>query len=254
MTRAVVASVDVPRTQVGGGIPTVALLGFHGSLHLARPVDGTLEALTDLLLASGIAGGHVLVDMPLSGTEGPVDQALDRAGLPPRFWREEALDKGRLLAEGIRSAIEDVELYESNPWAVLRVLWALRARRRLQKIAEVGDTPLLDERVREVEPPALQNPYVAPSSGTGLKRVAKAIEDALSLFGLSVALEAAASTTDEEETVRVTARCRALLGLLVGSLLRRRSPLVVTLDQVHPPLVLLVEPYLRDRLLAPGDG
>jgi hypothetical protein len=254
MTRAVVASVDVPRTQAGEGIPTVALLGFHGGLHLARPVDGTLEALIDLLLASGISGGHVLVDMPLSGTQGPVDQALDRAGLPPRFWREEALDKGRTLAEGIQSSVDDVKLYESNPWSVLRVLWALRARRRLPKLADAGEAPLLDERLREVEPPALQNPYVAPSSGTGLKRVAKVIEDSLAMFGLSVALESAASTTDEEETVRVTARCRALLGLLVGSLLRRRSPLVVTLDQVDPPLALLAEPYLRDRLLEPGEG
>ena len=94
MTRAVVASVDIPRTAEGGK-PAVALLGFDGSVHLAEPEDGSLEALTDLLAAAGGSGAHILVDLPLSGTEGPVDRALERAGLPPRFWKEEALERGK---------------------------------------------------------------------------------------------------------------------------------------------------------------
>ena len=77
--------------------------------------------------------------------------------------------------------------------------------------------------------------------------MAGVVAETLALFGLSVSLEAA-SATDEEGAVRVTARCRALLGLLVGSLLRRRSPLVVTLAEVDPPLALLAEPYLVERL------
>ena len=253
MTRAVVASVDIPRTDAGGGLPTVALLGFHGGLSLAQPVDASLAALTDLLLDSGISGGHVLVDLPLSGTEGPVDRALERAGLPPRFWKDGALERGRTFAEGITEAVDDVKLFESNPWTVLRVLWALRDRRRLAKLGEEIEGPLLDERVRETEPPALENPYDPPTSETGLKRVAQVIEEALSLFGLSIALEPAAGSEDPDEAVRVTARCRALLGLLVGSLLRRRSPLVLTLTEVDPPLVQLADPYLRELLTESGE-
>jgi hypothetical protein len=126
---------------------------------------------------------------------------------------------------------------------------ALRAKRKLSRIGEPLEKPLLDESVRGVELPAIQDPYSPPTSGTGLKRVAKVIEDAMGLFGLNVSVEAAAGAAGEKEAVRVTARCRALLGLLVGSLRRRRSKLVVTLDQVDPPLLLLAEPYLRERLL-----
>jgi hypothetical protein len=253
MTRAVVASVDIPRTSEGGDIPAVALLGFDGGVHLAEPVDGTLEALTDLLSAAGGSGAHVLVNLPLSGTKGPVDAALERAGLPPRFWKEPLLERGRIVAEGIREAIEGVSLYEINPWAVLRVLWALRAKRKLSKLSEPADKPLLDSSVGEVELPAIQNPYIPPSSGAGLKRVAKVIEDALGTIGLSVALEAAAVAADADEAVAVTARCRCLLGLLVGSLLRRRSDYVVTLDEIDPPLVLLADPYIRSCLEGPAE-
>jgi hypothetical protein len=253
MTRAVVASVDVPRTTEVGNIPAVALLGFDGGVHLAEPVDGSLEALTDLLAAAGGSGAHVLVDLPLSGTQGPVDEALQRAGLPPRFWKEPLLERGRIVAEGIRESVEGVKLYESNPWAVLRVLWALRAKRKLSRFFEPADKPLLDASVGEVELPAIQNPYIPPSSGAGLKRVAKVIEDALSTVGLSVALEAAAVAADAEEAVAVTARCRSLLGLLVGSLLRRRSNLVVTLTEVDPPLVLLADQYIRGCLQGTGE-
>jgi hypothetical protein len=250
MTRAVVASVDIPRTVEGGDVPAVALLGFDGSVHLAQPVDGSLESLTDLLAAAVGSGADILVDLPLSGTEGPVDRALDRAGLPPRFWKAEALERGREVAAAIKESVEDVRLIESNPWAVLRVVWALRQKRRLPKIAEPAEKELVDDSVREVELPALQNPYIPPSSGQGLKRVARAIEEALGTIGVSVALEAAAVKADAEEAVRITGRCRALLGLLVGSLLRRRSDHAVLLEEIDPPLLLLADPYLRGRLAA----
>ena len=108
MTRAVVASVDVPRTAEGGD-PAVALLGFDGTVHLAEPVDGSLEALTDLLSEAGGSGADVFVDLPLSGTVGPVDEALQRAGLPPRFWKEEALERGRTVSRGIAEALESAK-------------------------------------------------------------------------------------------------------------------------------------------------
>jgi hypothetical protein len=181
-----------------------------------------------------------------------VDEALRRAGLPPRYWKEDALERGRTVAEAIRSNLEDARLLESHPWAVLRVLWALRGKRRLARIGEPAEKPLLAEPVGDVEPPALQDPYTPPASGQGLKRVAKTLEEALGTIGLSVALEAAASTEDAEEVVRVTGRCRALLGLLVGSMLRRRSGHVVTLDGIDPPLVLLAEPFLAGCLAGEG--
>jgi hypothetical protein len=249
MTRAVVASVDIPRTPEGGPLPAVALLGFDGSVQLAEPVDGSLEALTDLLAAAVGPGAHVLVDLPLSGTEGPVDLALERAGLPPRFWKPEALDRGRAVAEGILGALEDVTLLESHPWAVLRVVWALRSKRRLAKIAEPAEKPLLDEQIRTVELPAIRDPYTPPVSGAGLKKVARLVEEAMATIGLNVVVVDAAGAAGDAAAVRVTARCRALLGLLVGSLLRRRSEHVVLLDEIHPPLVLLADPFLRDQLL-----
>ena len=128
-----VLSVDIGWDATTEGRTAIAYRTFSGISVMPVPANRDLAAQIGNL-ASGKA--LVLLDIPIEGcaeldARSPfrqVDRALHRCGIPvlPSY---KAAGRGALLRDELLARRPDLRVEESYPYAVLRVLWALKNAR-----------------------------------------------------------------------------------------------------------------------------
>lgn len=133
MLRSRVVAADLPWSAAHPDRTRIAVLSPSGVVSVLA-VDST-RALPAVIADLAAPDVHVLLDIPIRGCTGtdafrPVDRRLARAGIPVLPWTK-AGGRGAWLTAAIRRRLPQALVDEVYPYAILRVLWALRRTRSL---------------------------------------------------------------------------------------------------------------------------
>ena len=131
MTEADVLSIDLPWKATTRHRTAVAFR--DGDTIAVVPIAGTDIDLVAFVIETAAPGALVLIDAPLDGCDSlapgenfrRVDRKLSGAGIPI-LPSSKAGDRGPRLRSQILALRDDLEIRESYPYAVLRVLWAVQ--------------------------------------------------------------------------------------------------------------------------------
>jgi predicted nuclease with RNAse H fold len=159
-----VVSVDLGWKESTRHRTAVAVLSGEGTIRVARlSLSGGAEPFVDQfarhLVGLVAPGGLLLLDIPVDGCEGlsrerphrGFDRRLIRAGIPllPPY---KAAGYGSRLGQAVRSLNPAVTVQETYPYAILRVLWALRRAERLGALRALEPLTLEEAQWREWPP------------------------------------------------------------------------------------------------------
>jgi hypothetical protein len=124
-------SLDLPWSRATNGRTAVAAASARDGIVVSDGLDGPSAA--NWIADHAAPGAVVLLDVPVDGCEGlsqtrprrAVDDGLARIGIPilPSY---KSGDVGPFLREALHRGRPDLRVHETYPYAVLRVLWALR--------------------------------------------------------------------------------------------------------------------------------
>lgn len=133
MLRSRVVAADLPWLAAHPDRTRIAVLSPSRVVSVLS-VDST-RALPSVIADLATPDAHVLLDIPIRGCTGPdafrpVDRRLASAGIPVLPWTT-AGGRGACLMAAIRRRLPQALVDEVYPYAILRVLWALRLTRSL---------------------------------------------------------------------------------------------------------------------------
>lgn len=211
-----VLSIDLPWGHAAGRT-AIASRSPAGGIAVAT-VTGD-EALLDHVRARAAPGARVLLDVPLDGCEAldaarprrPIDDRFLAIGLPI-LPSVKSGDRGPALAARLRALRPDLHLVEIYPYAVLRVLWALRATRRPFRFTDDASAIDLADTWR-TWPPKYKRAPTRVAKLAAMRSVAQVLAELPGFRGATEPVPDDATTT---ELARRADRYDALLGLVAG--------------------------------------
>ena len=246
MPGARVVAVDLPWSAGHPDRTAVAVLTPAAQVSVV-PVDPS-EPIPSVIARLAAPDADVLLDIPIAGCTGepgfrPVDRRLARAGIPILPWTA-AGTRGAELARAISERLPDARVHEVYPYAVLRVLWALKATGRLGALrpGEVDGS---------VEPGWAAWPPRYKRGRTRAERLRALAEVWAALTDRSLGLEfdpPLPAPDPRASLARLADRYDAVLALVPGLLGFAHPAVHCERDEGGGAILLLADAWLRKRL------
>lgn len=254
-----VLSVHLGRSARSGDCAAIAYRTFSGVQVLASSAEGELiSRLSELASPKAL----VLFDIPIDGCAGlsarspfrQVDRALHRCGIPLLPSYKDA-GRGAALRDALRAQRPDLRVEESNPYAVLRVLWGLK---KTGQNLELGRDSHGRASLSEVWwdwPPTAKRGRDLEKRRAAVAEVAELLRAHFLKSEAVHQLAAAARTADLEGLNSLSERFDAVLGLVAGLAAAGRSPWSwrVSFGEDRGAVLTIADQWLRERFASSGS-
>jgi len=247
-----VVSVDLGWSERTRGRNAAALLTPAGRIRFEQSLPNENLVLAAWVRRRVAPRGTVLLDIPIHGGKHlavtgrafrEIDSALQRVRIS-LYPSARAIDRGGRL----RRLLRGYGVCEIYPYAILRVLWALREAGRLARAVRGSDEPCLDDAAWRIAPPA----YKRGTPAEKLRGLA-AVHRLLTCRDLGLSFQPELPRPTRGASLAALADLYdACLGLVPAWLAARHGgshPLVgIASDRSGGALLLLADAWLRARL------
>ena len=247
-------SVDLPWSDATRGRTAIAAASAHRGIVVSDGLD--VREAGDWIARHAAEHAAVLLDIPLDGCRGlsrsrphrPVDRGLARIGIPilPSY---KSGNVGPRVREALHRARPDLRVHETYPYAVLRVLWALRLETGTVDLGPASHGAHVERWPTWSRwPPRYKRARTRAERSVEMERVAELIRSCGEPYA---SLVRAPRSGTSSELARLSDEYDAVLGLMAARVLADGSPWSWRAEAAdgQGSILAIAPPWVRSRFL-----